>query len=286
MKRFIALPLILAIAACGDPTCGCVDSSDDNDIVVPTLDITIPATGAQTASITDGGDLTLTPPVLLNHSYDGTIASTASDADGVTQTFTFTSNASRDVLVKIEGTTGNLDLIITGSNGLMIEAEGDTSNKVIVFHTEQDIYTIEVNSNDEIAATHEFTLTVVEANAASAGLKTGEILVVKRTTETEVCNGGTPSAPEEDTYNLIINYSMGYILDLSVNKKHNFATANGKSFTIINNYYGGDYYERTMTITIDTDTLDITGTQKTVDFDENGTCTETEEITGKVLLSK
>jgi hypothetical protein len=280
MKKFIALPLILAIAACGD-------SSDDKDNNAPSLDIDLPVIGEQNApDITDGGDITSQESVELNKSY-------SSDIDGSTvNTFSFDSLADQNVLIKIESTTGDIDLYISDSDNKQWMSSGDTSNEAIVFQAEKGMYTIDVESTDDQAGLVDFKLTVVAANTASAGLTAGEILATRTVNFNATCtptDGGTDESygNASVTNNIIINFSEGYLFDTSDKERLNFTTTSGNSFTVTENTNeDGEISKGSMTITLDPTAKTITGTFDVESTDSDETCIIKGQITGEVLLSK
>lgn len=285
MKKLIALSLILAIAACDD------SSSDKKDV----SDITIPATGLQTApAITDGGAIVSQGTVELNKSYSDSISK------GTEHTYTFTSPTNDGVVFKIEGATGDLDLSIT--NGATISSEGETSNEHVFYDPDKGSdYTIRVWSNSTDTTDDQFTLIVVTANVADLGLEDGEIILSRHNTGSRYCYGSsvTYTSATDWTDHIIVNYSKGYVIYPHDTLQHGVTNSPYDTTKYFfsskskNTFTAKTYRDGMMSITIDPESLAITGTLSTIVLGSDWRivgryvdCDHTGIITGKVLFSK
>ena len=199
----------------------CIEESDDDETGVD-VDVSqfkgaeVAPTLAASAAITNGSS------VAINSQYTGSIT------DGATDTFAYSAQTSGLVAILLTSAAEDLDLfVIDGST--KYSSEYLESNEAVVIQAEANQqYSIDVESID---GADDYQLVVVEANRSSLGLSDKEYWVNFDVAGEETCNNTTES--DSHVGGFVINFSDGYLADVSGLDKDKFSGVSGTKFLIV-----------------------------------------------------
>jgi hypothetical protein len=276
--------ILVSFLALGLTACGSESDTENPNIQT---EFSAGIKGSQEQPILSNADILEGDSATLNTNYTGNILEDSS------VDFSFTLAENKKVALALSSGLGDLDLYVDGHD-IDLESAFDGSNELIIFDAQAgEHYSVRVKS---WLGSGEFQLLLVEANRSSLGLENNEYLVSLDSINTQKCIiDGTRETEEsyEDSSFGIINWSAGYIDDLSGVDRNLFSSVDGNSFTVTDNVSeaGKNYSisgQASLTLTTDFTSGAITGSSdgsfEYSEDGEDGSCTATGILTGQVIL--
>lgn len=282
-------PALLAVALAG-----CGGSGGDVDQRAPRIDVSIGAgvAGPASAPTLKSQAIETDSTVEYNSVVTGTIGE---DSELVV---TFVAPADKTTLVHFRSDARDADISVIGSGVNMTSAWMDTSNEILVFDaTANGQYSVEIYNDS--GAGGNFTLTIVEANRASAGLASNEYLVALQNTSKDVCvvteDGETQTREDESVFTQfhVVSWKKGYMTWGF--RKLGFQSTKGNSFTVtstIKDSFEGlsstTYLTAELKLTASTGKIQGTSTDYHEEVSDDGSyrdrCDTESTIAGEIIL--